>query len=226
MSSMSGPVDGGDRRCYTTAMTLRVAVSILLAASLCVSVATRAIDAPACAKASAGKQTSGAAAVQLKREQILEQQLKPLAKPASAPAGQKLYDVLCAMCHRFGSIGQDVGPDLTTVTSRFGRKELLESILWPSRTISDQYESELFETVNGKVHHGLLVRETADGPADSHRRQPQAHRPRDCRHPVAPQVAAVVHARSVDRRVDASRTSPICSRSCFAGPPKSSPAAR
>lgn len=144
-------------------MSLRVVVSILLAASLCLSVATRAIDAPAYAKASAGKQTSGgaAAAAQLKREQILEQQLKPLAKPASAPAGQKLYDVLCAMCHRFGSIGQDVGPDLTTVTSRFGRKELLESILWPSRTISDQYESELFETTNGKVHHGLLVRETA-----------------------------------------------------------------
>ena len=133
-------------------MTLRVAVSTLLALSLCVAVATRAIEAQA---------DGAAAAVQLKREQILEQQLKPLAKPASAPAGQKLYDVLCAMCHRFGSIGQDVGPDLTTVTSRFGRKELLESILWPSRTISDQYESELFETVNGKVHHGLLVRETA-----------------------------------------------------------------
>jgi putative heme-binding domain-containing protein len=68
---------------------------------------------------------------------------------------------MCAMCHRFGSLGQDVGPDLTTVASRFGRKELLESLLWPSRTISDQYESELFETVTGKVHHGLLVRETA-----------------------------------------------------------------
>jgi putative heme-binding domain-containing protein len=133
-------------------MTLRVAASILLAASICLSVATRAIDAQA---------DGAASAVQLKREQILEQQLKPLTKPASAPAGQKLYDVLCAMCHRFGSTGQDVGPDLTTVTSRFGRKEILESILWPSRTISDQYESELFETVNGKVHHGLLIRETA-----------------------------------------------------------------
>ena len=146
-------------------MTSRVALSVLLAASLCGAVATRAVDSidtPAFAKASAGKQTSGATtAAEQKRQQILEQQLKPLAKPASAPAGQKLYDVLCAMCHRFGSIGQDVGPDLSTVNSRFGRKELLESVLWPSRTISDQYESELFETVNGKVHHGLLVRETA-----------------------------------------------------------------
>ena len=135
-------------------------MSILLAASVCGAVATRARDATS-VDADVAQAGGATPAVQQKREQILEQQLKPLAKPASAAAGQKLYDVLCAMCHRFGSIGQDVGPDLSTVNSRFGRKELLESILWPSRTISDQYESELFETVNGKVHHGLLVRETA-----------------------------------------------------------------
>ena len=129
----------------------RVAVSILCA-GLCFAIATRAIDA----------QTGGTTpAVQQKRDQILEQQLKPLAKPASVPAGRKLYDVLCAMCHRFGSIGLDVGPDLSTVTARFGRKEILESILWPSRVVSDQYESELFETADGKVHHGLVIRETA-----------------------------------------------------------------
>jgi putative heme-binding domain-containing protein len=143
--------------------TSRITVSMLSIACLCFATVTRALEAPASAKASAGlKQTGGgAAAVQLKREQILEQQLKPLAKPASVPAGGKLYDVLCAMCHRFGPIGQDVGPDLTTVSSRFGRKELLESMLWPSKTVSDQYESELFDTADGKVHHGLVVRETA-----------------------------------------------------------------
>ena len=197
-------------------MTLRVAVSTLLALSLCVAVATRAIEA----------QADGAtAAVQLKREQILEQQLKPLAKPASAPAGQKLYDVLCAMCHRFGAIGQDVGPDLTTVTSRFGRKELLESILWPSRTISDQYDSELFETVNGKVYHGLLVRETAaalqirtvDSPkpivlavsdVQSRRKSPQSFMP--------------------EALIDGLTQSDIANLIAFmlAGPPKSSPATR
>lgn len=149
--NVSIAVDGSGRECYTGGMTLRTATPILLWGILCLSVALRVVDA----------QSGGAVtAVELKRTQILEQQLKSPAKPASAPAGQKLYDVLCAMCHRFGSMGQDVGPDLTNVTSRFGRKELLESILWPSRTISDQYESELFETVTGKVHHGLLVRET------------------------------------------------------------------
>ena len=138
-------------------MTLRLAVSTLLFCSLSLAITVRATVETV----PQGAQDAAAAAVQAKREQILEQQLKPLAKPASVPAGRTLYDVLCAMCHRFGSIGQDAGPDLTTVTSRFGRKEILESILWPSRTISDQYESELFETVGGKVHHGLIVRETA-----------------------------------------------------------------
>jgi putative heme-binding domain-containing protein len=197
-------------------MTLRRAASISLAASICLAMTTRAIEAQA---------DGAAAAVQLKREQILEQQLKPLAKPASAPAGQKLYDVLCAMCHRFGPIGQDVGPDLTTVTSRFGRRELLESILWPSRTISDQYESELFETVNGKVHHGLLVRETAaalqirtvDSPkpivlavsdVQSRRKSPQSFMP--------------------EALIDGLTQSDIANLLAFifAGPPKSSPATR
>ena len=131
-------------------MTSRVPFLLLLTA-FSTSMAVRVLDA----------QAGGNAAVQARREQILQEQLKPLAKPASEAAGRKLYDVLCAMCHRFGPIGQDVGPDLSTVHSRFGRKEILESILWPSRVISDQYESELFETADGKVHHGLLVRETA-----------------------------------------------------------------
>ena len=230
---MSGPVDGGDRRCYTNGHDL---TSCRVDPACREPLRLRRDASDRCArlaKASAGKQTSGAAAaVQLKREQILEQQLKPLAKPASVPAGQKLYDVLCAMCHRFGSIGQDVGPDLTTVTSRFGRKELLESILWPSRTISDQYESELFETVNGKVHHGLLVRETAaalqirtvDSPkpivlaiADiqSRRKSPQSFMPEgliDGLTPVGHRQSARVHVRGPAKVEHRPRDSPQVSR--------------
>jgi putative heme-binding domain-containing protein len=131
-------------------MPSRVAVLLILSA-VSGTIAVRARET----------QAGGATTPQARREQILDQQLKPLAKPANVASGRKLYDVLCAMCHRFGPIGQDVGPDLSTVHSRFGRKEILESILWPSRVVSDQYESELFETADGKVHHGLVVRETA-----------------------------------------------------------------
>jgi hypothetical protein len=37
----------------------------------------------------------------------------------------------CISCHRFGERGEGIGPDLTTVSRRFQKKEILESILFP-----------------------------------------------------------------------------------------------
>jgi putative heme-binding domain-containing protein len=69
---------------------------------------------------------------------------------------------VCASCHRFGeAIGKDVGPDLTTITSRFKKRDVLESILWPSKVISDQYASEMFELKDGSIVSGVVVRENA-----------------------------------------------------------------
>lgn len=82
-------------------------------------------------------------------------------KGGDAAAGRALFDKQCAICHRFGGIGKDVGPDLTTLTSRFKRKDILESILWPSKVISDQYQAEMIELNDGKVITGVLVRENA-----------------------------------------------------------------
>jgi putative heme-binding domain-containing protein len=82
-------------------------------------------------------------------------------KAGNAEAGRALFDKHCGICHRFGGIGKDVGPDLTTITSRFKRKDILESILWPSKVISDQYQSEMFELQDGKVVTGVIVRESA-----------------------------------------------------------------
>jgi putative heme-binding domain-containing protein len=79
----------------------------------------------------------------------------------SPDAGRPIYEKQCAACHRFGEIGKDVGPDLTTIASRFKKKDVLESILWPSKIISDQYQSEMFELSDGTVVTGVLVRESA-----------------------------------------------------------------
>jgi putative heme-binding domain-containing protein len=38
---------------------------------------------------------------------------------------------------------------------------VLESILWPSKVISDQYKSEMFQLKDGKVVTGVIVRENA-----------------------------------------------------------------
>jgi putative heme-binding domain-containing protein len=106
---------------------------------------------------------SGVAAQQaapVSREQILEQHAKD-EKGGAADKGRPLYDKLCAGCHRFGGIGKDVGPDLTTITSRFKRRDILEAILWPSKVMSDQYQAEMFQLNDNKIVVGLIVRENA-----------------------------------------------------------------
>ena len=81
----------------------------------------------------------------------------------SPEAGRPIFEKICATCHRFGeAIGKDVGPDLTTLASRFKKRDVLESILWPSKVISDQYKSEMFEMKDGKVVSGVIVRENAN----------------------------------------------------------------
>jgi putative heme-binding domain-containing protein len=94
------------------------------------------------------------------REDVLAAQMKD-EKAGTPAAGRKTFEERCAACHRFGGIGKDVGPDLTSIASRFKRRDVLEAILWPSKVISDQYLPEIFELNDGKVVSGLIVRETA-----------------------------------------------------------------
>lgn len=64
----------------------------------------------------------------------------------------------CSSCHQMNTVGSGFGPDLSSVTRRFTRTEFLESTLFPSHVISDQYASKKVLTVTGKVHTGILVR--------------------------------------------------------------------
>ncbi len=68
----------------------------------------------------------------------------------------------CVSCHRFGDRGESLGPDLTTVGSRFQKKEILESILFPSQVISDQYASRVIVTRDGRTITGMAA-PTGDG---------------------------------------------------------------
>ncbi|MDB5310882.1 MAG: heme-binding protein [Gemmataceae bacterium] len=68
----------------------------------------------------------------------------------------------CVKCHRFVDQGGSIGPDLTALSSRFGRKEVLESILEPSKVLSDQYQNETFRTLSGKTVTGRVVDVTKD----------------------------------------------------------------
>ncbi|NRB76786.1 MAG: c-type cytochrome [Verrucomicrobiales bacterium] len=73
-------------------------------------------------------------------------------------SGRNLFHAIgCAACHRFDNLGGDIGPDLTTVGNKFDINYLLESIIEPSKVISDQYGSKIVTMKDGTIHSGLVV---------------------------------------------------------------------
>jgi len=68
----------------------------------------------------------------------------------------------CILCHRFGDEGGAVGPDLTSIAARFSMHDILESIIDPSKVISEQYANEELKLKNGDLAAGRIVDETAD----------------------------------------------------------------
>ena len=81
--------------------------------------------------------------------------------PGNPSDGQTLFTktagVQCRNCHRVRKQGKAVGPDLDGVAKKNDRRALLESILQPSRKIDPKFRAYLVETVQGRVHTGLLV---------------------------------------------------------------------
>ena len=63
----------------------------------------------------------------------------------------------CLKCHQLGDKGARIGPDLTSVGSRFSRIHLIESILEPSRTIAPSYQTFSIVQTNGLVLTGVLI---------------------------------------------------------------------
>lgn len=68
----------------------------------------------------------------------------------------------CFACHRFGKEGGSVGPDLTSVRGKFSPRDLLESIIEPSKEISDQYGSSIFTMANGSQVVGRIANLNGD----------------------------------------------------------------
>jgi putative heme-binding domain-containing protein len=63
----------------------------------------------------------------------------------------------CFGCHRFSGEGGSNGPDLTGLAGRFSPKDLLESVVDPSKVVSDQYAAVIIRTQDGQVVTGRIV---------------------------------------------------------------------
>ena len=63
----------------------------------------------------------------------------------------------CYKCHRMGVQGGILGPDLTAAGGRFSTKDLIVSMVEPSKEVSDQYGATQFLTDDGRVVIGRVV---------------------------------------------------------------------
>jgi putative heme-binding domain-containing protein len=66
----------------------------------------------------------------------------------------------CAQCHRFNNEGGAVGPDLAGAGSKYSRRDLLESILEPSKIISDQYQNTTVTKKDDDEVTGRILEDT------------------------------------------------------------------
>ncbi len=77
--------------------------------------------------------------------------------------GRELFAAAaCFKCHRMAGEGGIIGPDLTGVGRRFNMQDLLESMIEPSKTISDQYQATIFHLTNGKTVTGKVANLNGD----------------------------------------------------------------
>lgn len=70
--------------------------------------------------------------------------------------------VQCAACHRVGTEGGVLGPDLTSVASRFGLRDLLQHILAPSLAIDEKFRQTTFQLRDGDTVTGTVEIEDSD----------------------------------------------------------------
>jgi len=77
---------------------------------------------------------------------------------ADVSRGQRLFSTAhCAKCHRYGTVGDSLGPDLTSLAGRFSRVDMIDAMLNPSKHVSDQYRGRKLTLSNGQTVSGLLA---------------------------------------------------------------------
>jgi putative heme-binding domain-containing protein len=101
---------------------------------------------------------------QSEQQQALLRRYEPLLARGDAARGRQVFfgKASCASCHRVGREGQDVGPDLTRLGAIRAGRDILESVLLPSATFAQGYDTYLVQLKDGDSIAGGLRRETPE----------------------------------------------------------------
>lgn len=93
----------------------------------------------------------------------LEPALDGVARGRDFESGKAAFnDAQCTACHRFGNDGGSVGPELTGAGSKYSRRDLLESMIEPSKVISDQFQNSNIWKKDGDDVSGRIIDENKE----------------------------------------------------------------
>lgn len=93
----------------------------------------------------------------------LESSLAEVGSERNFEKGKTAFnDAQCLACHRLGNEGGSVGPELAGAGSKYSRRDLLDSLLEPSKVISDQYQNTTIVKTDGDDVTGRITDENAE----------------------------------------------------------------
>jgi putative membrane-bound dehydrogenase-like protein len=93
------------------------------------------------------------------RGEVVDSLQSVLGLVGDSTRGQPIYAKKCAVCHRHGDEGHEVGPNLVSLTNR-SPESLLVSILDPSAAVEAKYLDYLVIRTDGRSATGMLATET------------------------------------------------------------------
>jgi len=93
------------------------------------------------------------------REKVLQQLMHITEKSGRSDAGKTVFTKACANCHKYGDLGQKIGPNLTGMAVH-PKEELLTHIIDPSRSVEGNYRMYNVLTIDGLVVNGMLAGES------------------------------------------------------------------
>jgi putative heme-binding domain-containing protein len=94
------------------------------------------------------------------RDKVVEAYKPALELTGDVQRGQKVYTQNCAVCHRLGDQGNEIGPDLRSVRD-WPADSILANVLDPNRKVEPRYLGYAATLNNGQILFGIIAAETA-----------------------------------------------------------------
>lgn len=90
--------------------------------------------------------------------ETLAPQVEGKLKKRNFENGRKMFGAAgCFACHRFGNEGGMTGPDLTGAAGRYSARDLLDSIINPSKEINEQFVPIVITKTDDETVTGIIV---------------------------------------------------------------------